>query len=565
MVLVALLWVSLGAAQAQNWEWATPTTRISFGSAYVTQAVPDVQGNVYVTGYFRDAVNFGIHPLVASRASTGYQDNFDLFVAKLTAGGQWEWAVQAGGGTQGQAKGVGLALEPDGQGVYVTGLAVGTTSFGALVLANSAGANNNGFVARLSQSGHWQWVVRAGNCGRPALDGTGKIYVAGAFSGSTLTFGPTTLVAPVNDSNIFVAWLNASGQWLGAVSGGGAGFENATSLAVDGYGNAYVGGTFSNFSGTTTTFDTIALHPVASGVSDGYVAKLDSTRHWQWAVRGGPFDSNAEPPKVAVSIDGRLISWGGTVSEASFGPYHLSRFARTTSGAAIASLSRRGSWQWVASSIPAGTGTARTTDVTADAQGNWYAVGMAGGANSFGPWPITNSGIDQVWAARLNGTTGAWQWVAPAGGIGNSVATSAAVEGMHLYVGGYFTQSVRFSPFQLSTLNTFGSEAYVARSGTAVLATRSASVANSLALYPNPARGGAFTLYLPAHFTTSPIIEVTILDALGKQVYHAPLLSLAPDGSLTANIAAPMLSAGLYLLRIQASDGAVITHRLVIN
>ena len=561
IVLLTFLLVHSTTVQAQQWDWATSTTRLNFATVYIAQIATDAQGNSYVTGTFQDVVNFGTHQLTASQPSSGYQANPDLFVAKLTASGQWDWAVRAGG-TSGQTKGIGLAVDASGQNIYVTGLAVGPTNFGTVVLASSNGVNN-GFVARLSSNGQWQWVVRSGNCGRPALDGTGNIYVAGAFAGSTLTFGTTTLTAPLNDSNIFVAWLNPSGQWLGAASGGGNGFEEATSLAVDSRGNVYASGRFSNFGGTTTQFGTTVLTPSSLGTSDGFVAKLDSTHHWQWAVRGGPFYLGGETPKVAVTPNGRLLTWGGTVTQASFGPYTLS--SNTTSGAVIASLNRWGSWQWVATSTTTANGTARTVDIGTDSQGNWYATGTAGGSNKFGPFSLTNSGGDQTWAARINNSTGAWQWVIGSGGLGNSLVTGIAAAGTNLYVGGSFSQSPTFGAFPLSTINTFGSEGFVARVGAPVLAARSLTGAAAIALYPTPSPAGHFTVEVPAHFTTAHTIDVTILNMVGQHVYQASRLPLAADGSLTVALTAATLQTGIYLLRVQASDGGTATHRLVIE
>jgi hypothetical protein len=158
LALLVFILLNRYTVQAQQWDWATATTRLNFATVYIAQVVTDAQGNSYVTGHFQDVVNFGTHQLTASQPSTGYQANPDLFVAKLTAGGQWDWAVQAGG-ADGQAKGIGLIVDASGQNIYVTGLAVGPASFGAIALPAAAGANN-GFVARLSSAGQWQWAVR---------------------------------------------------------------------------------------------------------------------------------------------------------------------------------------------------------------------------------------------------------------------------------------------------------------------------------------------------------------------------------------------------------------------
>ncbi|RZK25983.1 MAG: T9SS type A sorting domain-containing protein, partial [Hymenobacter sp.] len=266
-------------------------------------------------------------------------------------------------------------------------------------------------------------------------------------------------------------------------------------------GNAYASGRFSNSGGTTTQFGTTVLTPISSGTSDGFVAKLDSTRRWQW----------------------------------------------------------------VASSTTTANGTARTVDIGADSQGDWYATGTAGGSNKFGSSTLLNSGGDQAWAARLNSSTGAWQWVIGSGGLGNSLVTGIAATGTNLYVGGSFSQSPTFGTFPLSTINTFGSEGFVARIGAPVLAARPLTGAAAIALYPTPSSAGHFTVEVPAHFTAAHTIDITVSNALGQHVYQALQLPLAADGSLKVALTASALQPGFYLLRVQASDGSLATHRLVIE
>lgn len=82
-----------------------------------------------------------------------------------------------------------------------------------------------------------------------AVDGSGNIYVTGSTTSSPTTqlFGTTpTLTQNVTgraNGDVFVVKLNSAGnQLLYSALIGGAGLDNATSIAVDGSGNAYVGG-----------------------------------------------------------------------------------------------------------------------------------------------------------------------------------------------------------------------------------------------------------------------------------------------------------------------------------
>jgi hypothetical protein len=74
------------------------------------------------------------------------------------------------------------------------------------------------------------------------VDAQGNIYAGGIFSG-TVAFEGTTL-SSAGGTDAFVAVLDASGQVLRAMSGGGAGNDGIQSLVTDGLGNIYASGYF---------------------------------------------------------------------------------------------------------------------------------------------------------------------------------------------------------------------------------------------------------------------------------------------------------------------------------
>ena len=49
----------------------------------------DLIGNAYVTGHFKGTATFGSTSLTSSEHS-------DIFIAKLSRSGSWQWAVKAG-------------------------------------------------------------------------------------------------------------------------------------------------------------------------------------------------------------------------------------------------------------------------------------------------------------------------------------------------------------------------------------------------------------------------------------------------------------------------------------
>ena len=130
------------------------------------------------------------------------------------------------------------------------------------------------------------------------MDGVGGVWITGIFAGIA-TFGSHTLTASGN-YDIFVAKLGPNGNWLWAVKAGGIDYDYGYSIAVDGAGNAYVTGEFRY----TSTFGSHTL--TASGYSDLFVAKLNPSGTWLWAVRagGGSYDEG-----YGIAVDGAGNAW----------------------------------------------------------------------------------------------------------------------------------------------------------------------------------------------------------------------------------------------------------------
>jgi hypothetical protein len=250
-----------GASGALDW------VRFAGGSGYELGAsiAVDRTGASYVTGYFKDSGTFGSYTLSAAGASE------DVFVAKLSSSGSWLWAVSAGG--TGKDKGKSVMLDSSGN-VYVAGLYTGPATFGSLTLPSRSGSDV--FVARLNASGGFTWVSKVGATGagsiadedgtRLAIDGSGRMYVAGFYTGSA-TFGSTRL-ASSGSEDVFVARFDTSGTFTWARGAGGGLRDEARDVAVDQNGTLYVTGLYTG----GATFGTTKLN--ARGSTDIFVWKI---------------------------------------------------------------------------------------------------------------------------------------------------------------------------------------------------------------------------------------------------------------------------------------------------
>jgi len=428
---VLLCGVAVLGAQAPHWLWARGAGGTGVDEGY--SIAIDSQGNQYVTGGFEGTVNFGNHILT----SNGW---YDIFVAKLDPDGNWLWVVQVGG-TEADM-GHGIALDGSGN-AYVTGAYGGTVSFGSYTLTSYVNANDM-FVAKLNTNGTWLWAVSAGGGSddwgnKIAVDGWGNVYVAMYSVSETITFGSLTLTRFGLSKDIYVAKLDPSGTWLWAVQAGGTNTDEGYDIAVDGSGNAWVTGRFRD----TATFGSQSL--TVSGSDDIFVAKLDPSGNWLWAVQAG---GTADDWGWGIVVDGSGNAYvtGYFNRTATFGSQSL-----TVSGNSdifVTKLDPNGNWLWA---VSAGGGRSDMGyDIAVDSSGNAWVTGYFNQTATFGSHTLIAVAEFDIFAAKLD-TSGNWLWAASAGGIKPDAGRGIAVDGSGIaYVTGWFEGTVTFGSHTLT-------------------------------------------------------------------------------------------------------------------
>ena len=248
-------------------------------------------GSSIVTGYFQGTATFGSTTFTSAGGS-------DVFVAKLDADGVYQWATRAGG-TSGDS-GENIAVLADGSSI-VTGYFQGTATFGSTTLT-SAG-NYDVFVAKIDASGTYEWATQAGGTGHDYGYGVsvladGSSIVTGYFQG-TATFGSTTLTS-AGSKDVFVAKLDASGNYEWAKQAGGTSSDLGYGVSVLADGSSIVTGFFEG----TATFGSTTF--TSAGSNDVFVAKLDAS---------GNFDGIVIPDDADLTINTQAdTTFGGTVS-----------------------------------------------------------------------------------------------------------------------------------------------------------------------------------------------------------------------------------------------------------
>jgi len=144
----------------------------------------DIQGNIYITGFFHDTIDFDGIFLYHLQGS-------DPFLCKYDQNGSIQWARQANSSLSGE----GHSIISDSQGYsYVTGYFCGSAVFGADTLFSAT--ERDLFLARYNPEGECIGVRQFGNAEgwQVSLDADGNPYLVGQFRDS-VTIGDTTFTA----------------------------------------------------------------------------------------------------------------------------------------------------------------------------------------------------------------------------------------------------------------------------------------------------------------------------------------------------------------------------------
>jgi len=360
----------------------------------------------------------------------------------------WQWAKQVGGSDTDLS----LSIFADSNGnSYVTGLFSGTASFGGILLTSSGDVDV--FVAKLNSAGDFEWVVQAGGGDGDggsgiSVDSNGNSYVTGFFGfgclgGSTASFGDTVLTSGYEGYDLFIAKLDANGNWLWAKSAPGSNRYSivSKSISIDSNGNSYITG---YFWGTISFGDDVIIKDSLNDY-DIFVAKMDIDGNWQWAKQAGGSAPSTSDDGIGISVDsyGNSYVTGDFMGTALFGDIVL--YSNGGHDVFVAKLDTNGNWLWV-KQAGGGDGDGGS-GISVDSNGNSYVTGCFLGTASFGD-TVLNGGLSfwNFFVAKLD-TNGNWQWAKKAdegilsGSLGCAISADSSGNS---YVIGDFVGSVSF-------------------------------------------------------------------------------------------------------------------------
>lgn len=281
---------------AGNLLWAR-----SMGGPNADQATgiaSDAAGNIFITGFFFNTVDFDPGPGLYNLTAFGQQD---VFVCRLDAAGNLVWARQMGGTNYEQVWS--LALDA-ANNVYTCGEFASTVADfdpGAAVFNLSNLGSTNAFISKLDAAGNFVWAKHIGGTGVEqarsiATDAAGNAVITEDYYDPNIDFdpGPGTFTLPnAGAADIFVLKLDAAGNFAWAKQLGGANSEQGDAITMDASGNVYTTGYFTGAGDYDPGPGVFTLSATSNTAI--FVSKLDPAGNFIWARH---FGGTVSDPKV---------------------------------------------------------------------------------------------------------------------------------------------------------------------------------------------------------------------------------------------------------------------------
>jgi Beta-propeller repeat len=379
----------------------------------------DAGGNAYITGFTQSNDFPVVNAIQKTRA--GQQE---AYVLKLNSSGSGiVFSTYLGGSAD--DRGFGIALDA-ANNVYVTGITA-SSNFPTLnpYQRNNAGGFADGFVTKISPAGTLVYSTYVGGIGNDnplgiAVDGVGAAYVTGwttsvnfpRVNAFQTNFGGLT--TPIGTDDVFVFKLNPAGNGLDySTYVGGTGSDEATRIAVDSSGSAYV-------TGLTASLDFPTVAPYQALLSnagacitgavanpaaclDAFVFKLaPDGKSLVFSTYFGGFQTDSGTG-IAVDASGAVYISGFTTSFDLPSANQIQSAIGGDRDAFIAKFNPAGN-VLVFSTFLGSTGTESATGLAVDPAGNVYVVGLTTSSDftTANAVQATEAGGQDIFIAKVN-------------------------------------------------------------------------------------------------------------------------------------------------------------------
>jgi hypothetical protein len=237
----------------------------------------DLSGSIYIFGPFKSTVDFDPGSGIAALTSAG---DFDIFFAKYSSSGDYNWAKRIGG--SGFENSGGLVVDGNSN-IHLSACFTGVNidfdpGTGTSLLSSNGGTDI--CLAKYGTDGNYLWAGSFGGAAddnpiSTSLDSQNNIYQSGLFRGQNVDFDPGPGIYSLSSSggcDIYFASYSSSGGivWASAIGGTSNDFSSAS--VTDTSGHFFITGAFA---GANIDFDpgVGAALLSSNGASDIFFAK----------------------------------------------------------------------------------------------------------------------------------------------------------------------------------------------------------------------------------------------------------------------------------------------------
>ena len=387
LTITCIIAAIIANAQSPSLQWVENMggTAAETSSKSITT---DAAGNVYTTGYFIGTVDFdpGSGSLNLSTAPNDVSG--DVFITKCNSSGNLIWAKQMGGTSQDYT--TSIAVDPSGN-VYITGNFYGTADFnpGVGTFNYTSAGYSDIFIAKLDGSGNFVWAKRVGGtdvdgASSIAVDPSFNVLITGVFSGS-VDFDPGLGTYNLTTTGAYDIFI------LKLYGGGSLNWAKDLGENSDDYGITIASDasgnvhTMGTFIGTTDFDPGAGIYNLTSSDRDVFVLKLNASGNFIWAKQlgGTGIESGA---MLRVDVSGQVYIAGYFTQTADFDP-GPGTFSLTPVGIDIfvSKLDNSGNFIWAKQIKSSNTSFGSVRSFVVDNSGNVYTTGIFSGSIDFDP------------------------------------------------------------------------------------------------------------------------------------------------------------------------------------
>lgn len=529
--LLLLFFLNCSFSFGQQFQWVKGFT--GNASVEVLGQFIDQNGNIYTTGYYLGSIDFDPGAAEFILTSTG-AGNFDAFVSKLDAAGNFIYALSLGGNQN--DIGISIAANENGE-VYVAGTFRSTADFdpspGSQLRTSNGGLDF--FVLKLSAEGNFMWVHTFGGSADDealavSLSADDGLVISGIFR-NLVDFDPGAGVQNLNGGafgDAFLLKLSPDGDFVWAKRYGGNGRDQINSIAIADNDMIYATGTFES----TANFnpDGPAFNLSSNGSSDCFLLNVNNDGSFANAIG---FGGNAadRATRVATASNGRISICGSFRNSVNFNPSSEAQI-RTSNGETDIFIIQYDEFlqqEWIYTA--GGTSVENALGIAMHANGKVIATGEFSGDAEFdsnlGPVILNAAGNNDIFLIILD-QDGSMIDAQAQGGASVDYGRLISVKDDYFIQSGVFSETVNF--------NTSGTSELTSNQGTGVFISRY-ELCNPELVSANLSACGSYLLPNGVTVSQSGLYKFTDTDENGclrNNLYDLTIINVDTNVDLSA-------------------------------